>query len=68
MNKKSSAPTVAIEDKDLLKLINYLPIDVDKRQKKPRIRDRAIERGLAIKLSIVNSLRSNVISNEYIKL
>ena len=34
--KKSSAPTVAIEDKELLELNNSLPIDVDKSQKKQR--------------------------------
>ena len=29
-HKKSSSPTVAIEDKELLELINSLPIDIDK--------------------------------------
>ena len=46
--KKSSAPTVAIKDKDLLELINSLPIDVDKSQKKHRF----IARSHSIALSL----------------
>ena len=65
--KKSSAPTVAIEDKNLLELINSLPIDVDKNQKKHRLRDRAMEWDLAIKLSIVYGLRPNEVSHEYLE-
>ena len=65
--KKSSAPTVAIEDKELLELINSLPIDVDKSQKKHRLRDRAMEWDLAIKLSIVYGLRPNEVSHEYLE-
>ncbi len=64
---KDSVQIVAIEDKDLLQLINSLPIDVDKDKKKHRLRDRAMEWDLAIKLSIVYGLKPSEVSHEYLE-
>ncbi len=65
-NVETAAQTVAIEETDLLQLINSLPIDVDKDQKKHRLRDRAMEWDLAIKLSIVYGLRPREVSHDYL--
>ncbi len=64
---ETAVQIVAIEDKDLLQLINSLPIDVDKDEKKHRLRDRAMEWDLAIKLSIVYGLRPREVSYEYLE-
>ncbi len=55
--QETSNPTVCIENDDLLELINSLPIDIDKDEKKHRLRDRAMEWDLAIRLAIVYGLR-----------
>ena len=65
--KQASTPTVALEDKDLLELISSLPIDIDTTQKKHRLRDRAMEWDLAIKLSIVYGLRPIEVSHTYLE-
>lgn len=64
---QTAAQAIAIEDTDLLQLINSLPIDVDKDQKKHRLRDRAMEWDLALKLSIVYGLRPCEVSHEYLE-
>ncbi len=66
--QETSNPTVAIEDQDLLELINSLPIDLDKAEKKHRLRDRAMEWDLAIKLAIVYGLRPIEVSYDYLEI
>ncbi len=66
--QESSNPTVVIEDEDLLGLINSLPIDLDKAEKKHRLRDRAMEWDLALKLAIVYGLRPIEVSYDYLEI
>tara|TARA_B100000579_G_scaffold362107_1_gene320057 strand:- start:317 stop:1606 length:1290 start_codon:yes stop_codon:yes gene_type:complete len=65
--KQASAPAVALEEKDLLELISSIPIDIDTTEKKHRLRDRAMEWDLAIKLSIVYGLRPIEVSHAYLE-
>ena len=65
--QETSSPTVCIEDEDLLELINSLPIDLDKAEKKHRLRDRAMEWDLALKLAIVYGLRPIEVSYDYLE-
>ena len=64
---QSSAPTVVIEDKDLLELVDSLPIDLDTYEKKHRLRERAMEWDLAIKLAITYGLRPIEVSYDYLE-
>ncbi len=47
-------------------MINSLPIDIDKAEKKHRLRDRAMEWDLALKLAIVYGLRPIEVSYDYL--
>ncbi len=64
---QASAPTVVIEDKDLLELVDSLPIDLDTYEKKHRLRERAMEWDLAIKLAITYGLRPIEVSYDYLE-
>ena len=64
--QESSNPTVALEDEALLELINSLPLG--EAEKKQRLRDRAMEWDLAIKLAIVYGLRPIEVSYDYLEI
>ncbi len=65
--QEHSTPIVAIEDEDLLELVDSLPIDLDMTEKKHRLRDRAMEWDLAIKLAVVYGLRPIEVSFDYLE-
>ena len=64
--KETSNPTVAIEDDDLLALLGSLPIDIDKEEKRHRLRDRAMEWDFALKLAITYGLRPEEVRHEHL--
>ncbi|WP_320667438.1 hypothetical protein [Prochlorococcus sp. MIT 1307] len=66
--QESSNPTVVIEDEDLKELLNSLPIDIDKAEKKHLLRDRAMKWDLALKLAIVYGLRPIEVSYDYLEI